>query len=127
MKLRLSPAQERGLIILIGLGLAASGIAIFLFGTDHGPAPVEKPIDITGVRVILPTFVDPAQVDTVNLNTAAKEELVSLPGIGPVLAGRIIAYREKNGPFAEIEGLKKVDGIGEAVVREIRGKVRLED
>lgn len=127
MKLRLSPAQERGLILLIGLGLVASGIAIFIFGTNHAPAPAEKPIDITGVRVILPTFVDPAHAGTVNLNTASQEELTSLPGIGPVLAKRIIEYREKNGPFAEIEGLEKVDGIGEAVVEKICEKVRLED
>ncbi|MFN8497005.1 MAG: ComEA family DNA-binding protein [Anaerolineae bacterium] len=50
----------------------------------------------------------------VNLNTATKEELDALPGIGPVLADRIIEYRQKNGPFQRPEDLKKVPGFGGA-------------
>ncbi|MFN8484917.1 MAG: ComEA family DNA-binding protein [Anaerolineae bacterium] len=48
----------------------------------------------------------------VNLNTATKEELDALPGIGAVLADRIIQYRQKNGPFQRPEDLKKVPGFG---------------
>ena len=48
-----------------------------------------------------------------NINTATQAELSSLPGIGDVLAQRIIAYRQENGPFQSIYELMEVSGIGE--------------
>jgi competence protein ComEA len=61
----------------------------------------------------------------VNINTATKEELDSLPGIGPVKAQAIVDYRTKNGPFKSIDDLKKVSGIGEATFDKIKGGVAL--
>jgi competence protein ComEA len=55
----------------------------------------------------------------VNLNRASPPELETLPGIGPVLAERIVADRESNGPFGSIEDLTRVSGIGEAVIVQI--------
>lgn len=49
----------------------------------------------------------------VNINTADAETLAALPGIGQVLAKRILAYRQQNGPFRAIEEIMKVEGIGE--------------
>lgn len=48
-----------------------------------------------------------------DLNRASRAELEELPGIGPVLADRIVAWREREGPFREIGGLREVPGIGE--------------
>lgn len=48
-----------------------------------------------------------------NLNTADIETLCDLPGIGETLAGRIVDYREQNGPFETVEELMEVSGIGE--------------
>ncbi|MGH2811999.1 MAG: helix-hairpin-helix domain-containing protein [Actinomycetota bacterium] len=50
--------------------------------------------------------------EKVNLNTATQSELESLPGIGPVIAERIIAFRERNGGFASVRQLLEVEGIG---------------
>jgi competence protein ComEA len=56
----------------------------------------------------------------VNINTATQAELETLPGIGPVTAGRIIAYRQANGPFERVEDLDNVPGIGPATVEGVR-------
>jgi len=55
-----------------------------------------------------------------DLNEAASGELERISGIGPVLAGRIIRFREKQGGFRTLEELKKVKGIGPVTYREIR-------
>jgi len=52
--------------------------------------------------------------EIVNINTASASELEKLPGIGTVLAGRIAADREANGPFTAIGDIQRVAGIGEA-------------
>jgi len=65
----------------------------------------------------------PGQRGRVNLNTAGVEELDSLPGIGPALAGRIIEFREKNGPFRRTEELMSVRGIGEKKFLKLRDRV----
>jgi competence protein ComEA len=56
----------------------------------------------------------------ININTATQAELESLPGIGPALAQQIIAYRKANGPFATIEDIIDVPGIGPKTFEKIK-------
>ncbi len=92
------------------------------------PAPVQSNPRQSGVRSG-PTPA-PASAPTsasggskININTATAAELEALPGIGPALAARIVAYREANGPFHSVEELRRVQGIGEAILARIRDLV----
>jgi competence protein ComEA len=57
-----------------------------------------------------------ADVKKININTASAEELAQLKGIGPSHAAKIVAYREKNGPFKMPEDLMQVSGIGQKTI-----------
>ena len=63
----------------------------------------------------------------ININTASATLLDTLPGIGPVLAERIVAYREKNGSFVKAEDIGLVDGIGTKTLLEILNLITVED
>jgi len=62
-------------------------------------------------------------VAAVNINTATKEELTSLKGVGDKRAQEIIDYRKKNGDFKSIDDLEKVPGIGPGLMKQIRSEV----
>ncbi|MDP9168482.1 MAG: ComEA family DNA-binding protein [Actinomycetota bacterium] len=64
-----------------------------------------------------------APTGLVNLNTATVEELDVLPGVGPVTAAAIIAWRDANGAFAGVDQLGEVDGIGPARLEKLRALV----
>src|SRR5215207_3253144 len=61
----------------------------------------------------------------VNINSATKEQLETLNGIGPVKAQAIIDYRARNGRFKSLEDIKNVDGIGDATFEKIRRDIAL--
>ena len=68
---------------------------------------------------------DPA-TELLDINHATAEELEQLPGIGPVLAGRIVETRDRLGGFRNIEQLSEVEGIGEATLERLRPLLRVE-
>ena len=59
----------------------------------------------------------------VNVNTATSEQLTSLKGIGPVIAQRIVDYRQENGRFASMDQLQEVKGIGPKTLSEIADQI----
>jgi competence protein ComEA len=59
----------------------------------------------------------------VDLNSATAEQLDTLPGIGPVTADKIVAYRQAHGPFTSVDDLDAIPGIGPARIENLRGLV----
>ncbi len=64
--------------------------------------------------------------ERIDPNTASAEELDRLPGIGPALADRIVAERERGGPFRSVEELQRVPGIGPATRARIAPYLRVD-
>ncbi len=60
----------------------------------------------------------------VSLNSATAEQLDALPGVGPVTAQKIIAYRAEHGPFTSVDQLDAIPGIGPARIENLRGLVQ---
>ena len=61
--------------------------------------------------------------DIIDLNSASADVLETLPGIGEVKAGAIVAYREANGPFGKVDDIMDVQGIGPTILEGIRDLV----
>ena len=74
-----------------------------------------------GSQIIVPTATASAtDPGFVSMSTATEDELSTLPGVGPVLASRIVSYRLQHGPFSTMEDLLDVPGIGEAKLASLR-------
>jgi len=95
-----------------------------------------------GSKVLVPLNQDPATsaetrpdnstndqaaptVFPININTAPKETLMQLPGIGEVKAQAIIDYRNQNGPFTSLEQIQEVSGIGPATFEKLKDLITI--
>jgi competence protein ComEA len=87
-----------------------------------------------GVQILVPTQAPPGATvggtaasggptQLINVNTASATDLEALPGIGEVIAQRIVDYRTQNGPFTSVDDLEDVSGIGEAILGDIHDLV----
>ena len=84
------------------------------------PAPQPGGNTAPGARTAPGKSGDGGASGTVNINTASASELEKLPGIGPALAQRIVEYRDSHGPFASVDSLTDVPGIGKAKLEGLR-------
>lgn len=85
---------------------------------------------IDGEQVLLDTSANGGtsgmvESNLISLNQADATALETLPGVGPVIAQRIVSWRTTNGPFRSIDELGEVAGIGDAILSQVRPLVRL--
>jgi competence protein ComEA len=126
-------ALTMGLVCWIGWTIPASRDAEMLHAEGPGetnqspllPVPPSTP----EVQVTPPSqrhmreFARPSAPLTLDVNRANQRDFQRLPGIGPVLARRIVEYRESQGAFHDIEQLRRVKGIGKKTFERIRAFV----
>jgi competence protein ComEA len=79
-----------------------------------------KVVDGEQIVVGAPAAAAPSSGALLNLNTATAEDLDALPGVGAVLAGRIVEWRTAHGPFTSVDQLREVSGIGARKLASIR-------
>ena len=96
--------------------IIAISIIYYIYNIQTGIS-IEKHDIITTSNVIIASDL------IVDVNTASEKELVKLPGIGPVLAERIISYRKNVAHFSKADDLNKVKGIGNKLVAKLRDKL----
>ncbi len=129
--------QERRVLGLIVVTVIIGGITGLIrrqwdhFGASSHPIDRLQPVvqdsqsagEITANDTLEKTT--KAHEEFININIANRKELESLPTIGPVMAKRIIEYRELHGPFKSTDELKMVKGIGQKTLDRIRPFISL--
>jgi len=107
-------SQEKKVLIFIAIA-ALIGIGLKFYQKHIGSTPKISDLNTATYN----------QASKININTASEEDLIKIPGIGPEFASRIIEYRQTQGPFSDIEDLKKVKGIGEKKFEAIKEFITL--
>jgi len=132
----LTPSERRGAVLLVGLLLIGAGWDLWQAAreaprSEAGLPPSTAPPGMPpGTPPAVPLGPDSAEDSSgpgrprVDLNQAGARELDALPGIGPVLAGRILDQRRRNGPFRRIEDLLAVRGVGPRLLERLRPHLR---
>ena len=90
-------------------------------------AGVEPDADLSHIELYIPREGEEQAPQKIDINRAEPWLLEALPGIGEVLAQRIVDYRSENGPFKTIENLLKVSGIGPATFEQIKDYITVSD
>ena len=98
--------------------LSALAALLLLFGWTHRDA-LAPPQRLASINTVPGASIEEGGY-LLDINTATVDELDTLPGIGAVLAERIVAYREAHGPFPSVDALDLVAGIGEGTLAPIR-------
>jgi competence protein ComEA len=124
------PPQQNG-ELYIGGAVANPGIYPWQEGdtveTLLSDAGVEPGADLSHIEIYVPQAGETASIQKIDINRAEVWLLEALPGIGEVLAQRIVDYRGTNGPFRTIEDLLKVSGISQGTLDKIKDYVTVSD
>jgi len=107
--------DERLVITFLVVATAVGAIVLGLRKIDPALVPDLAPSAEVGAAPVADAPTGPVAV-----NEASAEELTRLPGIGPAKARAIVSYRERHGPFATLDGLLDVNGIGPLTLERLR-------
>ncbi len=126
------PVGSRAIDALDAAGGAKSGVDVSDINLAHVLTDGEQ-IIVGAPKIVVASgkskgkskLANPTSTSPINVNTATSAQLDSLPGIGPVMAARIIAYRQKSGLFKVLTDLRKVPGMGASKFAEIQNLIRL--
>ena len=148
----LTPSERRGALMVLGLIALGTSWDLWrathprwrlLVGTDREPVAVRDSVATNSSTAEPAAHAEPGFAGApvaraqssrrgkppparpIDLNRAAAEEFHALPGIGPVLARRIIDYRSAHGPFTSVEELRAVRGIGPRLFERLKPYVRV--
>ncbi|BBZ40523.1 ComEA family DNA-binding protein [Mycobacterium conspicuum] len=108
--------------IVVGLAPVSGQPAVLGSSVSSGSAPASGSPPGSGPA---PGSTKPKGGEVVDLNTATVEQLDALPGVGPVTATAIVAWRQAHGRFTSVDQLADVDGIGPARLDKLRALVRV--
>ena len=110
--------------ILIALTCIFAAFILGLFlGRNYNRQPIQiqqLPAPTKAVAAPVPSETAPTEPPIININTATVAQLQTLPGIGPIIAERIVAFRNENGAFETVGDLIGVEGIGEKKFQAIK-------
>ena len=104
--------------------LAAVAPYLALAPAPAGAAPQVETATPPPAAAPVPPSTERTAGAVVDLNRASAEELQTLPGIGPSLAARVVAWRTEHGPFRSVDELESVPGIGHKTATRLRPRVR---
>jgi competence protein ComEA len=108
--------------IVVGLAPVAGQPTALGSSVAAGSTPTSRP---PASQPPKPGSVKPKAGEVVDLNSATVQDLDALPGVGPVTAAAIVAWRQANGKFSSVDQLADVDGIGPARLEKLRALVRV--
>ena len=120
------PFYQSAIVFLTILSLA--GAVAVLLNANASPGieivPAEHRVEIVAGN----PPANPGATPLLNINTATASQLdEALPGIGPTLSERIVAYRQQNGPFTRTDQLMLVNGIGQGTYDNLRSLITVGD
>jgi len=125
----LNAAERRGALVLLLLLAIGTAHDLWRACRPMAGAPTAPAYSVSPAGAALDTAAaqtparEPRNPDVLDLNRAGAAELDALPGIGPVLARRIVEYRQQHGAFRRVEELRAVRGVGPRLLERLRPRV----
>lgn len=127
--LGLTNKENKALLIII-CTVTIAGVIQFLRPVQEKPVNFDYSKSdslfeayIAEKRAVKKLTVSESIKNTININKASAQDLEKLPGIGKIIAQRIIDYREQHGSFTKIDDLEKVKGLGKKKINRIKNQV----